>query len=338
MLAQPMLLFKYSELKMVYQKILACFPSLKENFPGVDKYQIPAKLAEQTMTMACHARRLKDPIRFAECTKSLAMWQVEKLENLKVELGRLHDDYEEEQNELVTGQQEAQTVRKKPSFRSSTPRSSPRPSLSSSSLQRGSSRKSLRSQSCDVDHDLQSLLDVEIPLAQDSNSESERSHGILKKAEETSPVPARKRNIREQIEESKGKGLKKKGKLGKKQGSNFVKKKKKESLQKAAKDEKKKGSPQKPAKDEKNKKRNRAPRKVHLTSAELGQLTLMPYKATKAVAVRIRNGQQLFQVSCYHDLKKNGKQAQKFLDELKAGKPLVKVLEIRDQMHPKTGK
>ena len=53
MLAQPMLLFKYQDLKNVFQRLVLTFPCLRENYPGQDSSAIAKKLAEQTMTLAC---------------------------------------------------------------------------------------------------------------------------------------------------------------------------------------------------------------------------------------------------------------------------------------------
>ena len=102
MLAQPMLLFKYQDLKNVFQRLVLTFPCLRENYPGQDSSAIAKKLAEQTTTLACHARRLRDPTRFRECCKGLCEWQVMKLQNLREELARLAEDYEDEQVELDT--------------------------------------------------------------------------------------------------------------------------------------------------------------------------------------------------------------------------------------------
>ena len=59
---------------------------------------------------------------------------------------------------------------------------------------------------------------------------------------------------------------------------------------------------------------------------------LMPYKATGAVAIRIKNGKQVLQIKKQGSgLAGNRALAQKLLDALEAGKPLAEVLEMKDK-------
>lgn len=300
MLAQPMLLFKYQDLKNVFQKLVLTFPCLRENYPGQDSGAIAKKLAEQTMTLACHARRLRDPTRFRECCKGLCEWQVMKLQNLREELARLAEDYEDEQVELDTrvkvrkceekiGEggilKKACSILKKPSTKQA-----------------------------EFDSFVESL---ELPATQDSCAESmscpETPSKILKAAEETSPVPSRKKTLKDQIKTSKGTKMKKM-KVKKAPGKGLVKVKKEK-------------------KDKKDKKIKT--KDMVLTQSDRDKLFLMPYKKTGRMAVRIRNGRQLFQISCHQDLKSNSQEAAKLMKALQNGKSLAEVLERRDKMHSK---
>ena len=290
MLAQPLLLFKYVELRQVFEKLAATYPCLKESFPPAERSGMAAKLAERTMTVACHARRLRDPMKFQECCRSLTEWQVEKLQTLKAELDRLQEDCEAD-----TVQLEGRATSSKLSCRGRQ--------VSSSSL--GTQAKSVKKA------DLKEILDMELPATQDSDVES-LTDDLLKKAERTSPVPARKRTLLLGLKKDAGKALKTKGQVQKKKTKRPVK-----AMKKKAKQE--------------NKNKN----KEALTRVDLKKMILMPYKKTGAVAVRIKGGKQLFQVSCHKDLKKNQKLANEFMQALLDGKSLAEVKEQRDQMHPR---
>ena len=142
---------------------------------------------------------------------------------------------------------------------------------------------------------------LELPATQDSCAESmscpETPSKILKAAEETSPVPSRKKTLKDQIKTSNG---------------TKVKKEKKDK------------------KDKKIKTKD-----MVLTQSDRDKLFLMPYKKTGRMAVRIRNGRQLFQISCHQDLKSNSQEAAKLMKALQNGKSLAEVLERRDKMHSK---
>ena len=133
---------------------------------------------------------------------------------------------------------------------------------------------------------------------------------ILKAAEETSPVPSRKKTLKDQIKTSKGTAMKKM-KVKKAPGKGLVKVKKEK-------------------KDKKIKTKD-----MVLTQSDRDKLFLMPYKKTGRMAVRIRNGRQLFQISCHQDLKSNSQEAAKLMKALQNGKSLAEVLERRDKMHSK---
>ncbi|CAE7485170.1 unnamed protein product, partial [Symbiodinium sp. CCMP2456] len=259
MLAQPMLLFKYQELKQVYQKIVMTYPSLQQSQPDKDSSEIAKKLAEQTMTLACHARRLRDPVRFKECTKNLYDWQVQKLQTLREELQRLHEDYEEEQKELqsskagkgdekVKGQ--GGSVIKSPGILKKSPGILKKPST--------------------VQSDFDSFMEtLELPAtsADESMSCPRTPSKILLKAEETSPVPSRKKTLKQQIAMKKlpVKKMPKPKKSKKTPGKGLVKEKKEEKNNKDGK---------------KTKEKKMKTKDMVLTSSDRDKLFLMPYRKT----------------------------------------------------------
>ena len=181
------------------------------------------------------------------------------------------------------------------------------------------------------DFSLEDALEMELPATQDS-MESDHTGGtskLLKKALETSPVPARKKTIKEHL---KKKAADKKEQTEKKKAKNKKNLKKQSGTKKAQKksiDQSDKKKAQKKSVGQSGKKKAQEKEDLEF---DTNKLFLMPYKKTGAWAIRIRNGKQLFQVSCF-DQKKNQMEAQKLMDMLKGGQPLVKVLQKRDRLH-----
>ena len=80
------LVFNYKDLKGAFTEVCKAYPGVKESFPLEMRGGLAGKLAEATMTMCTHVRRLKDEQKFAEASRSLSDWQVQALERLRVNL------------------------------------------------------------------------------------------------------------------------------------------------------------------------------------------------------------------------------------------------------------
>ena len=167
---QPSLMFKYMDLKEVYKRLNSQFPELKSQYPVQDQHHLSSKMADCTMTVCTHARRLKDDNRFKEACRSLSDWQVERLQQVRDMLA------EGELDEKGGGSKEKAKV--------------PMP---------------VESDAASVD--TLEALELEVPATQDTLSEAEDSH-LKRAAEKAVPVPSRKQGIKRSIEKSKKASLK----------------------------------------------------------------------------------------------------------------------------------
>ena len=133
---QPQLLFSYMDLKAVFNKVVQAYPFLRDSYPAQQLGNLPSKLAQQTMTLCAHARRIKDSAKFRECTRSLPDWQILKLEEVRKGLELCQSDLknleasESSQNKstgkegkkLQSTQKKSEAVKKLPSQQLSTPK------------------------------------------------------------------------------------------------------------------------------------------------------------------------------------------------------------------------
>ena len=147
----------------------------------------------------------------------------------------------------------------------------------------------------------QELLQLEMP----ATSEDESSEGLLKQALVTSPVPTRKKTLKEMMPLKRPAAKEKPP----------MKVMESKIAMKAMKDMKAKKSIDKAKMNYKNE-----------------DLKLMVYKKTSAVAVRSKTMGQLFQVVAYKDVAKNKEAAEKLMAMLKRGSSLQKVLEAKGKL------
>ena len=76
--------FKYSTLKNCYQEVLKQFPVIKEMFQVSGMAMLPQSLAECTLVICNHARRIgRDDSKFAGACSKVTTFQVEKLEAVR---------------------------------------------------------------------------------------------------------------------------------------------------------------------------------------------------------------------------------------------------------------
>ena len=149
---------------------------------------------------------------------------------------------------------------------------------------------------------------MELPATQDS-MESDHTGGTSKKT------------IKEHL---KKKAADKKEQTEKKKAKNKKNLKKQSGTKKAQKksiDQSDKKKAQKKSVGQSGKKKAQEKEDLEF---DTNKLFLMPYKKTGAWAIRIK-------LSCF-DQKKNQMEAQKLMDMLKGGQPLVKVLQKRDRL------
>lgn len=154
------LLFNYKDLKEGFTQVCRAFPGLKESFDLEMRSTLGGKLAESTMTMCTHMRRLRVPQKFQEACSSLSDRQVEKLEGLRAAFG------------VDTG--------KGPKEKSGA-------SGSKAKKEEEESREEDEEGSCET----QDLLDLEAPTTPGKDGPS-----LLDAALQVSPVPARKQNLK----------------------------------------------------------------------------------------------------------------------------------------------
>ena len=153
------LLFNYKDLKEGFTQVCRAFPGLKECFDVEMRPTLAGKLAESTMTMCTHMRRLRVPQKFQEACSCLSDWQVQKLEGLRAAFGG------------DTG--------KGPKEKSGAS---------------GSKAKKEQKESTEDEEgsfETQDLLDLEVPKTPGKDGTS-----LLDAALQVSPVPARKQNLK----------------------------------------------------------------------------------------------------------------------------------------------
>eukprot|EP00913_Durusdinium_trenchii_P030134 g28236.t1 len=208
--------FKFKDLKDGFTEVARTFPSLRENFDLEIRSNLVVKLANATMVILNHVRRLKDVKKFQEACKGLSDYQVQELEKLR---------------SLVAGE--------------ATP----------------------ADDKTDEEVLTQELLDMEMPGTPGMSEENEED--LLKRALDTSPVPARKKVLKEHLKDEK---RQKKPNKGKVKGPNS---KKEQKLMK---------KPSGKMDKTKKKQANKNPKSTY----QRNSLMFMPYKKKGHMAIRLR--------------------------------------------------
>ena len=168
----PSLEFKYSTLKNCYQEVLKQFPVIKEMFQVSEMAMLPQSLAECTLVLCNHARRIgRDDSKFAEACSKVTTFQVEKLEAVR-QLVRM----ENKKAVLPTAGSAPKKKAKVPDPVSPAP----------------SSVKT------------QDILEMDIPPTQEERSSSVDS--LLAEARGAKPIPVRKALLKEEVKAFKRPG------------------------------------------------------------------------------------------------------------------------------------
>lgn len=252
--------FKFKDLKDGFTEVARTFPSLRENFDLEIRSNLVVKLANATMVILNHVRRLKDVKKFQEACKGLSDYQVQELEKLR---------------SLVAGE--------------ATP----------------------ADDKTDEEVLTQELLDMEMPGTPGMSEENEED--LLKRALDTSPVPARKKVLKEHLKDEK---RQKKPNKGKVKGPNS---KKEQKLMK---------KPSGKMDKTKKKQANKNPKSTY----QRNSLMFMPYKKKGHMAIRLRGGPQLVVVSKLGSFKKNQAGAEKLMSMFAKGKTLEEVLLCKEHL------
>ena len=93
----PSLEFKYSTLKTCFTQVLQQFPGIKEKWPVSEQGHVAKSLADGMLVVCNHARRIKrDKAKFAEASKNLTSFQVEKLEEIKKLVSQKQEETKQE--------------------------------------------------------------------------------------------------------------------------------------------------------------------------------------------------------------------------------------------------
>ena len=286
----PSLMFKYSDLKQAFSSILTTYPALRSRFPAEKQAALAGSLSESVMTILTHCRRLLVDTKLREASKNLPEYYASKLLELKklAQAGENDDGpscAQQDSQRVVEGNGGKEDKRK-----AEAPSSSSQPSKREA---------------------WQAILDMEVPQTQDDTS----SCSALKDAEAVSPVPPRKKDIRE---------------LMKKPAAHTDVSAQPEKATKGQTQKVTKGKPATKASQPKTMLKKQGV--VKKTSSGVNY-HLMSYKATQAVAIRVRGGKQVLQIKKKgNDLAGNTKLAQQLLDALVAGKSLEEVLEMKESL------
>ncbi|CAE7737079.1 unnamed protein product [Symbiodinium sp. CCMP2592] len=309
---QPLLIFKYADLKATYQKLLQNFPALKSSHPVAVGPHLAGKYADWTMTLCSHARRLRDEKRFQEASKNLTNSQVQKLTSIKqmIENGALeYGEYEDKKYTVKSGNKKLKKVKKvlkkekakqraQGSSEDTKVKKVKKAKATSSDEETLQKLAAAPDMASDDSMDTAELLDLEVPLTTKKDKKKDK---LREEAEAVSPIPSRKKSIKTLVKQDK-------------------KKCKDETEEKAKQKEKK--VLKKPAAARK------MPPRIH--SGVFKDVILMPYKEGRW-AVRVRGGRQLFQISKFSEAK-NKIQATKLIKMLQAGTDLKEVLAAKAKL------
>ncbi|CAE7266712.1 unnamed protein product [Symbiodinium sp. CCMP2592] len=300
---QPTLLFRYGDLKMIFGRICNSFPAVRNQFAVHQQGQAPNKLSEALMTLCTHTRRLKDPVRFREASSSLLDWQVLKLEELRTLVRDNVEDKPSSPNKQKPStpkktNKQPSTPEKKNKQKPSTPdkkkKKKQKPSTPVKILPEHSDEESIDTQCC---------LEMDIPATQETDGSDINASDLQQEADALSPVPARKKNLKKRLPAKSMKAMKvmKAVKVTKTMKAMKVCRKPAAALKQCYKDE---------------------------------ELFLMPYEKhpNKPVAIRVRGGRQLLQVSAFRSVKENSKHAARLMKKLKGGCTLKEVLEMKKNL------
>ena len=211
--------------------------------------------------MHTHERLTNSEMKFQEACRGLSGWQVRKLDELR-RVG-------------MAEKNEATPERKRKNNREVEPLSTKK------------EKREYEESVC-----TQELLDLQPPKT---------SHGLKDEALQASPVPCRKKNLKENMNTFKKPAA---------------------SMKRPA------GSP------DKNKKvvvKDKKKDKLEIDYKKVN-MRIMPYYKTTAVAVVASGVGQLFQILKFKNLDKNMKAAKNLMAMLKAGQSLQKVLEAKDNL------
>ena len=153
------LLFKYTDLKPAYSRLVKKFPVILARFNVAERDYIAGNFATCTMTMCTHARRLKDEQKFREACRGLASFHVCRLEEIR---------------DLVMAEE---------------------PSLPVKAGKPGTTVKTPEKKDLPASPSWKKILEMEIPATQ-SAEEEEPSEQEGLQALADSPVPPRKRDLK----------------------------------------------------------------------------------------------------------------------------------------------
>ncbi|CAE7554938.1 unnamed protein product [Symbiodinium sp. CCMP2592] len=292
---QPLLIFKYADLKATYQKLLQNFPALKSSHPVAVGPHLAGKYADWTMTLCSHARRLRDEKRFQEASKNLTNSQVQKLTSIKqmIENGALeYGEYEDKKYTVKSGNKKLKKVKKvlkkekakqraQGSSEDTKVKKVKKAKATSSDEETLQKLAAAPDMASDDSMDTAELLDLEVPLTPKKDKKKDK---LREEAE------AEKKKCKDETEEK-------------------AKQKEKKVLKKPA-----------------------AARKMppRIQSGVFKDVILMPYKEGRW-AVRVRGGRQLFQISKFSEAK-NKIQATKLIKMLQAGTDLKEVLAAKAKL------
>ena len=165
----PSLEFKYSTLKTCFTQVLQQFPGIKEKWPVSEQGHVAKSLADGMLVVCNHARRIsRDKGKFAEASKNLTSFQVEKLEEIK----KLVSQKQEETKQEVEPESPTTPKKRKPNAKAASPASAGSPGW---------------------------LQEFEIPPTQEEPEEDQ----LLASAKKSQPVPPRKAQLREEVGKKK---------------------------------------------------------------------------------------------------------------------------------------
>lgn len=181
----PTLEFTYSSLKACFSQVLQQYPGIKGRWPLSEAMNVQVALADAVLVVCNHARRIsRDDNKFAEATRKLTTFQVEKLEAIRELVNQegkgteVQLPVQDPKTSEEKGEEKKDMTRKEKGVGKNVMERSSSPARSDGTLDLG---------------------EFEIPPTQESSGKE-----LLQSAQKSKPVPNRKAALREEVAQSRG--------------------------------------------------------------------------------------------------------------------------------------
>ena len=187
----PGLNFLYKSLKEVFQRLLTKFPDLKKGVALAKLSNQAGDLANNVTTLCTHVRRLRKDVYLEQSLRKCTAWQGKSLMNLHKRLQNVDNDDDDDVDEHGL-----------PLLRHSS--SSHLHKSSSNEVEENKQEEEEKHDDDDEDDELpqtQELLQLAIPVSEEDEEGEEEasSKTLLEEALATTPIPPRKKTVRQEL-------------------------------------------------------------------------------------------------------------------------------------------